>query len=1244
MSGKCPACDGRVWVHSFAVKTKSGGCEDLGYEPEIGSGPLIPPSCPGCVKCPSCTDGKASSARRPIPQPPSKQQLSTPAPTPPPSQPGSAAHQLHTLNEDDESSSARSSAATKSNNLQINTKPHAPVVKSPLSASSSSDSPSSGETSAGTDHSSLVSPSTYSLGSSVGGGLDSASGDPSLKRGAGKAARKRRPESLLPVGAAHGASGSGSTGSASAAAVAGGSSSGSKPSNQNGVIMSPTGATAPKDALTDPTAIAAVGAATAVAAISISRIKGGNVAGTLAESVSGSFSSLHTNKVSSRRTMGSLSAGTGYESDDQLSDANDQMGDQGVGGIGVLSGRRTTAASLHRKRMTSASSEFSHSSSNNEDPLAPDSVGPSRFRMGSGTPGLDSSRPVSPAVGAPGPQGNRAGGVAMPSPVGARRVAGSMSALGNQGEHLGDGVGGFSATSMNALHSSNPRAMSQSGSLTSSAGRMGKSSDPQVSRKPSLAEGGTGVTDAGAAGTDIKSAGTGKPLPSPNTNGQTGVVGLSMSSSGNIHESHAALNISGGIGVRKGKGAQSSLSLHSSMTGTSLISGDISAAAANSTMDKSGESSKKQSPVSNLATVNDSSVILSAELEAEDYFPDLVDLPTLFGSRARATCVGNRLVWAARCYELAQQEWLKDPPSPTKPHSPVPNDEIKYRILENFNDAKLEAVNYSEMNGREYVSSGPAEALIDALIFPLNQDNSYAEVFLATYRFFLPASDVLTSLIEWYNVEVDEEATPQQELYLKKNRKFFRQRAIKVILTWVKNHWHDFHSDPSLLEELTLFVSDVSEISFGDSQKLTQAIREQRLSWYMSQYIPPFSTKRAPHSESAKPWGLMWEPEAFAEQLTLIDNHYFRQIRPDTYLHILQKPVARNEARNNAAFKVLMDYVRWFRLVSSYMATLILQEDPKKRGKAIKKFLKVAKVCRSLNNFNTLMAIVHALKRPAVAKLTSAWETLPSKYFDTFKEYSALADPADGYFKFWEEMKNAQAPSIPFFAAYIHDLVELNEEIPVYLSEVERTSAVKPPKELSREERRRTSPSQRSSSTSPTQNSPNETYKIVSTDDPHTSQELRRSSINFKKFYDLYSIIAELEMWRASSYKDLLPAAYAAAADAKTDTSAVVLNHMRDYPIIEDAVLDGTGAGEGVGSRQGSPTQGEVEPAISPNGKGMKRVSQMLMSGVAGLRHAAHISQRVSAARAAATLELEAVVGNPPAVWTPETPDSGALD
>ncbi|KAI9348651.1 ras guanine nucleotide exchange factor domain-containing protein [Obelidium mucronatum] len=485
------------------------------------------------------------------------------------------------------------------------------------------------------------------------------------------------------------------------------------------------------------------------------------------------------------------------------------------------------------------------------------------------------------------------------------------------------------------------------------------------------------------------------------------------------------------------------------------------------------------------------------------------------------------MIWSARLYEVCRKEYLSRPfDEEVFPERP-PNDEIKYRILENFDEGRLDTVTYAtRATGSEFISSGDIESLVDALIFPLNQDNSYTEVFLASYRFFMPASELLTSLIEWYNVELDPAtATPQQEQYFKLKKRQFRGRAAKVLLTWIKNHWHDFHVDKDLLDELSEFVGDLGEVCFGDGQRMTQAIREQRLSWYMTQYIPPFSAKRAPAAESAKPWGLLWEPEAFAAQLTLIDHHYFRQIRPDTYLSLLQKRVPKGTLAGDAAVKVLMDYVSWFRLVSSYTATLIYKEDTtKKRTKAIKRFIKVAKECRLLNNFNTMFAVMHGLKRNLVARMSGAWDGLSGKHVEAFREMEALMDPKGGFANFWGELKNCVAPLIPFFAAYIHDLLEIHETEPVFTRDLNKT-----------------------------QEQQQSGYRMVTTDDDDDNDP---EIINFSKFYNLYSIVAEIEVWRSYSYNSVIPEAAAAANDPKGDTCAVVLNHMRDWKVVEDSLLD----------------------------------------------------------------------------------------
>ncbi|KAJ3096201.1 hypothetical protein HDU97_006161 [Phlyctochytrium planicorne] len=578
---------------------------------------------------------------------------------------------------------------------------------------------------------------------------------------------------------------------------------------------------------------------------------------------------------------------------------------------------------------------------------------------------------------------------------------------------------------------------------------------------------------------------------------------------------HPALNISGGVGARKNRKA-STLSL-------------AAAAAASSPNDEKGAISPKKG----LKAMASSDAMRPTENLLDTNFPSTIDLGSLFGTKNTPQMAFERMMWAARCYEVAKPIWAKQ--QSTAEQSPTrsnPSEEIKYRILENFKDGKLETLTYERKNNAtEFIALGPPEALIDALIFPLNQDNSYAEVFMATYRFFLPPMDVLTSLIEWYNVEVDEQATPQQEAYLKRNRKYFRARSIRSLLIWIKNHWHDFHCDRMLLDELMAFVAEVSEVSFGDSQKMTQAIREQRLAWYMTQYIPLFSNKRAASTESSKPWGLLWEAEAFAEQLTLIDFDLFRQIRPDAFLHLMHKPAGR-EVGGNVALKVLLEYCGWFRLLSNYVATLVMREDgSKKRAKALKKLIKVARACKDLNNFNSTFAVIHGLKRPAVFRQTSAWEQVPAKYLDIFREMEHLMDSTDGYSNFWTELKSTHPPAIPFFAAYIHDLLEIHHDIPVYLA---------PP-----------------TSTADAHDSNSRIVSINDDDANNSNSSFTPRVVHFAKFYDLYAVVAELEVWRTSSYSTVMQI-------PERETTAIVLNHIADYPLLDDRALNSDGSPAGL--------------------------------------------------------------------------------
>ncbi|KAJ3022155.1 hypothetical protein HKX48_006891 [Thoreauomyces humboldtii] len=580
-------------------------------------------------------------------------------------------------------------------------------------------------------------------------------------------------------------------------------------------------------------------------------------------------------------------------------------------------------------------------------------------------------------------------------------------------------------------------------------------------------------------------------------------------------------------------------------------------------------------------------------------FPDLITLDFIFGSKLSGPKDAvHSFAKASRCYAASRKEESWDARGPNEapggqrerdPAYLELLDDIayKYRPLDVFHDGKLKGVTYSRSaHGPvlDIIIEGKKDDLLDALIFPLEQDMSYAEVFLATFRFYMLPDLLMDNLIEWYNVDIDPEATapvsvseeevspsaagqtespaelaiahhrPQHETFLKKHRKHIQSRVVRVLMMWVKNHWHDFQEDGKLFRTLQAFVEHISSIGFGDGQKLSQAIREQRLSWYTTQYIPPFPAKRNHMLDNTKPWALLWESEDFAKDLTYIDHFLFRQIRPDSYLHVLARPVNKHGAGRNVPLKVLLDYVEWFRLIGSYTATTVLLEDtPKKRARAIKHMIKIAKDCRDLRNHNTLFAILWGLKRPAIAKDNQAWESLSIKHTDVFISLSALMDPADGHAAYWAEFEKARPPAIPFLGAYMRDMLEIHQAAPVYLEpprHAEGTIA------LSGKARRKggrpraglasDASGDESGSGAPTEIATPPVVRASEEDTSPASESINTTTpeaptVHFQKYYDLYAAAAELEMFRVGS------AMYPPSTDK--DAGSLLLTHMRDMAI-----------------------------------------------------------------------------------------------
>ncbi|KAL5033167.1 hypothetical protein BDV3_000181 [Batrachochytrium dendrobatidis] len=542
----------------------------------------------------------------------------------------------------------------------------------------------------------------------------------------------------------------------------------------------------------------------------------------------------------------------------------------------------------------------------------------------------------------------------------------------------------------------------------------------------------------------------------------------------------------------------------------------------------------------NILSESDVSASTHAKLAAQ--VAGVVELQNIFGKKEDVVNPVERLMWVAKEYDV----WRKDPQwnIPEKALSPheTAQEDMAVRMIDIVPDGRIPGLEYDDAIAEgdlDIVVLGTVKDLMDGLIFPLDQDMSFSEIFLASYRFFMPPQELLESLIGWYNADASETRLAGSEAFLRKNRKYIQIRAVRVLLTWIRNHWHDFHNNQCLYAELNFFVDYLAKVSFGNNQKLTQAIREQRLSWYTYQYIPMFSGIRSSVLEHTRPWIAEWEIDDFSQNLTMIDHLFFRQLKPDMYLQILHKPASIQGGGFNVPFKAILDFCHWFRTVVGYTATVIAKEDNiKKKTNYIKRFIKVARACKELSNYNTMFAIIYGLKRPAVLMWTQAWEGLATRYMDLFKELDRLTDPANGHFNYSDEITQREPPAVPFMLPYIQDMIQTHVKTPQVF-------------------------------------------------DDENKDDNNKRRINFQKFYHIYSIAAELEVFRLSSYHRKLK--------GDRESNMLLVNHMRSY-----TMLDGKALGEGLVFSSTNATSDWNETASGASGsKAMKRASQILSSTVA---------------------------------------------
>lgn len=347
------------------------------------------------------------------------------------------------------------------------------------------------------------------------------------------------------------------------------------------------------------------------------------------------------------------------------------------------------------------------------------------------------------------------------------------------------------------------------------------------------------------------------------------------------------------------------------------------------------------------------------------------------------------------------------------------------------------------------IKGGTREALVRHMINNKSSDLRFNEIFLTTFRSMFTTKKFLYALIYRYNTYPPEGLSyDEYNVWVSQYLEPIKHSVVNIMKIFFTRYWSPTYFDPCLNAILS-FATLAKKDNINGAEELYKLVHyivssNQTTISSANDYTTNMSQQNSQRSNSSRKveydiskmnttisstlisartsTGRVFDisPKSYAVALTMMQQDLYSKIGP----HECLDRVWGSKLMNFGGSKNISNFVTSANNLTNFISYSIVKNmNVKRRARFIEYFIEVAHICKKMNNFSSMTAIVSSLYSSPIYRLKKTWNHVSEEYCTILRSLNSLMDSKRNFAVYRELIRSVHdVPCVPFFGVFLSDL------------------------------------------------------------------------------------------------------------------------------------------------------------------------------------------------------------------------------